>query len=105
MGYFFNMDDNSDFVMETCVSCGMRFAYPKADYEIFSREHNRFYCPKGHEQRYMNKTKEQELTEKINHLEKICQSRLNTINYVEKQFYGMKGYAAKLKKRVNANEK
>lgn len=105
MSYFFNMDDNSDFIMETCYSCGMKFAYSKANYEIFTREHTKFYCPKGHDQYYPTKTKEETLKEKVEHLEKVCKARLNTINYVEKQFYGMKGYAAKLKKRISNNEK
>lgn len=104
MGYFFNVNETEDFIMETCFSCGMRFAYPKADYEIFKRSHKSFYCPKGHDQYYAEKTKEQKLAERVSQLEKICQSRLNTISYVEKQFYGMKGYAAKLKKRINENE-
>ena len=104
MGYFFGVNEHEDFIMETCFSCGMRFAYPKADYEIFRKSHESFYCPKGHNQYYAEKTREEKLKEELDRMKKICESRLNTISYVEKQFYGMKGYAAKLKKRISANE-
>lgn len=101
MGYFFSHQYGQEFIMETCFECGIEFAFPKSLYKIFLRTHESFYCPKGHSQYYSEKTKEQKLAERVDKLEKICQARLSTINYVEKQFYGMKGYAAKLKKQID----
>src|SRR5436853_7851950 len=59
-------------VTEECYSCHVLFAMPK---ELKSdllkqRATRNFYCPNGHGQRYVGKTREQELAEQVERLER-----------------------------------
>lgn len=52
-------------VQETCCSCGIGFCLPTPLYEARVRDHGRFYCPNGHAQHYLGKTKQEKEIEAL----------------------------------------
>lgn len=46
-------------VSETCISCGVEFAWPETlrDRALRERENRPFYCPNGHQQHFTGQTK------------------------------------------------
>jgi len=65
------------FEVEVCCKCGQPFAMTSDFKERRLNDHKYFYCPSGHRQYYVGKTKEQRLKE-----------RLSQKNMKIKQLYG-----------------
>lgn len=57
--------DNIKFITEECCNCGMPFAMTKDFQRRRLNDHQSFYCPAGHSQRYTGKTEEQKLKDKL----------------------------------------
>lgn len=58
--------DGIEFVTIECYKCGVPFAMTNDLNNRCLRNHNRsFYCPNGHSQAYIGKTKEQKLKERL----------------------------------------
>lgn len=62
----------TSLVTEECYSCHVLFAMPKElkDELLKQRAARFFYCPNGHGQHYVGKTREQELAEQVERLER-----------------------------------
>jgi uncharacterized coiled-coil protein SlyX len=107
MGYFIRLKLDSDFLVETCFTCGMTFGFSKSFYDVVKRTHEEFYCPRGHSQYYSQKTDQEKCKEEIKKLEERLASKDRTIvslnddlNYHKKRFNGIKGQFVKLKKKI-----
>lgn len=57
----------TDLVTITCYrgDCGILFAVPELWDRSRRRDHTSFYCPNGHSQAFLGKTREEELAEKL----------------------------------------
>lgn len=51
--------------IEECCRCGMPFAITQDFKERRIKDHEGFYCPRGHRQYYIGKTEEEKLREKL----------------------------------------
>ena len=58
--------DNFYLMTEECCNCGMAFAITQDFYDRKRRDQGTFYCPRGHPQHYIGKTREQKLKEELN---------------------------------------
>ena len=79
------------------------------DRQLKLRGDGGFYCPNGHRQVYIGKSKEQKLEEKLKYTKKrldeeisCCLSAREEANHLEKKVWGYKGYATKLKRQISA---
>ncbi|MDR1076087.1 MAG: helix-turn-helix domain-containing protein [Xanthomonadaceae bacterium] len=57
--------DNIRFKTEVCCRCGMAFAMPADFQRRRIDDHNWFYCPAGHSQRYIGQSKAQRLQKEL----------------------------------------
>ncbi len=52
-------------VRETCIQCGIEFAFAEARWQRMKELHEYFYCPNGHQQGYQDKTEADKLREQL----------------------------------------
>lgn len=94
-------------VTETCISCGIEFAFP----EEFKRErlndHRLYYCPNGHSMFYGGKSEAEKLREKLAVEQKNSAfwrqreaDERQQRDHAERQRDAYKGHNTRLKKRV-----
>ncbi len=91
------------FEVETCCNCGVRFAMTK-DFQAKRLENrgpnNPFYCPNGHQQHYVGKTKAERLQEILD----IRTKRLAQVDEerkaAERRSAAARGQVTKIKNRV-----
>lgn len=57
--------DGIKFITEGCCTCGMPFAMTQDFHNQKLKDHETFYCPKGHPQHYTGKSQEQKLKEQL----------------------------------------
>lgn len=60
-----SLAENISLKSITCGSCGITFALPENRYDELLRTKTSFYCPNGHERRFLAKTEAEELREKL----------------------------------------
>ena len=85
-------------ITEHCITCGVYYAFPRELQGLRERDHESFYCPNGHPQAYVEKTKEARLKEELAEAEACCniyKNRERRRDY-QKRYY--KGQLTKLKK-------
>ena len=63
MSYTVNV--TTTLVVEECCNCHVAFGVPEDFYKRRKKDHELFYCPKGHSQHYTGKTEEQKLREEL----------------------------------------
>lgn len=66
------------FVVEECITCGITFAMTEDYSDELQRNHAAFYCPKGHSQCFISKTKEEKRIERLEQDLKWTSSQLNS---------------------------
>jgi len=87
-------------ILKTCPTCGVLYAVPKRFDEEKQDNHKTFYCPKGHNLHYPQKSDKEKLTQRLEQAETCCniyKNRERTRDY-QKRYY--KGRLTKLEKKV-----
>jgi len=93
----------------TCYrsDCGILFAVPALWQQSKRRDHSNFYCPNGHSQGYLAKSREEELAEKLAHMtasrdrhvkraDQLADDNMTLAN----QKRALKGVATKLRRKA-----
>jgi RNase P subunit RPR2 len=99
-----------ELVTETCISCGVPFAFPKSLQAECLRDHEkRFYCPNGHNMVYSGKTAEQRQRERADAAirraemaERSLRASRETSLMHKRQAAAYKGQLTKARKRLGA---
>lgn len=93
------IDVSVNLVTETCCrsDCGILFAVPEDWQRQRRRDHTNFYCPNGHHQAYLAKSKEEQLRDE---LAKTRQS----VEYYRKATARLEDDKTKLKHQVRAQK-
>lgn len=52
-------------ISQTCIKCGVKFAFPEELDSKLRENHETFYCPNGHPQMYTGKTEAQKLRDEL----------------------------------------
>lgn len=55
----------TDFVMDTCITCGINFCVPHLWNGRRRAEHNNYFCPNGHQQHYTAETEAERLKKEL----------------------------------------
>ena len=91
----------------TCYLCGIVFAFPADLMAKRRRDHETFYCPVGHSQAFIGKSKEERLEEElkaarleIKRAEYRAQSERIDRERIEKQLTAARGQLTKARKRI-----
>lgn len=63
MGLALNITE--EFITETCITCGITFAFPATRQRWLKQDHQNFYCPNGHAQHYPAKSDAEKLREQL----------------------------------------
>lgn len=103
------MDITISYHVEDCLSCGFQFAVPKSFIKRRRNDHKSFYCPACRNSMYfpadnkLEKLKKEtdRLKKRLNDEISCCIAAQEQANRLEKQVYGYKGYAAKLKNQLD----
>lgn len=61
--------EGTEFVTESCCTCGIQFAMTTAFRKRKLKDRNTFFCPAGHPQHYTGKSEEQKLKERLERAE------------------------------------
>ncbi len=56
-------DVSLNLTTEVCIGCGVVFALPCVLRERLLESHKSFYCPNGHAQQFVGKTKDEEIAD------------------------------------------
>lgn len=101
--------ENTEYVVESCFNCGLKFAMEKSFRDTLLRTKRDFYCPNGHKQHYISKTECEIKIEKLSEELKYERNRKSEI-YREQNDYNRKlnyrirhykGDVTKLRKKLN----
>lgn len=85
--------------VDTCCECGLTWAVSKEWDEARMEDHKTFYCPNGCSLWYPDKNEVETLKSELRRKEACCVAAKEEAKIAKAQFYGMKGYVTKLKKR------
>ena len=90
-----------------CYKCSILFAVPRDFDKRRLSDHDDFWCPRGHRQRYIGKTKEQKLQEQLEHKEVALEREREWKRHYqersahqERRASAFKGHLTRTKKRV-----
>lgn len=107
------MSGSIEFTIIECFKCHCQFAMTKEmnNYYLNAGRGKGFYCPRGHEQAYLGKSKAQKLQEKLNRVTRSMDYHVNSaaalhdeVKHKEAQIRGHKSAYSKLKNRIAQNE-
>jgi hypothetical protein len=107
------IDVSVNLVTETCCvpTCGILFAVPEDWQRARRRDHTNFYCPNGHHQAYLSKTKEEQLRDQLTAANKSLEyhqqrgDRLEDANAnLKNSNRALRGVATKLKRKAATGE-
>ena len=87
----------SDLITDTCLTCGIEFAYPRAVYEKLTECHNTFYCPNGHKQYFSGKSDLEKTRAERDKYLKWYRSELKTTERLSRSNSALRGVITKLK--------
>ena len=99
----------TEFVILECIACNVTYALTVEFNRKKREDHTNFYCPKGHPQRYPEKSDKEKLEEKLSkaqanfkHEQQCCINAHEETNAIERKLRATKGVVTKLKnKRKN----
>jgi len=96
---------NTKMVTIECYKCHILFAVPKEFYEKAKRfnEELTFYCPSGHPQHYIGKSKIKQPTERLADEQNCCISAREEANTFERRLRATKGVVTKPKKKASGD--
>ena len=102
------MDITISYKVESCIRCGFQFAVPTAFQEMKIQDHSSFFCPScKHSMYYPDDNEVEKLKKETKKLKKrlddeisCCIKAQEQANKLEKKVWGYKGYATKLKKKI-----
>lgn len=96
-------------VIETCCNCGIPFGITEEIRDRRLEDHESFYCPNGHGQRYTGKTEAQKLREELARQKQFkewaearAESYKDQAETAEARRRGQKAANTRLKKRIAA---
>lgn len=69
----------------TCYKCGMVFGMPDSVYNKRLHDHAGFFCPAGHEQFFLAKSKEDQLKDQVAQLERDKQNLVKRREWAEQE--------------------
>lgn len=99
------MDFNINYSIINCCRCGFIFATPTVWDRERREDHKSFYCPAcGVAQSYRGITEAQKLKKELEEKNSWCSMMQEERDYFAKRASGYKGYAAKLKKKMEKEE-
>ena len=94
--------DNIEMDTHICGECGVVYATTKAFTNERRGDHKTFFCPNGHRRYYPQESKTERLERQLKSERQCCISAREEANRLEKQLYGMKGFARKMQKKAEA---
>lgn len=69
----------------TCFKCKVVFGMTEAMYSQRVKDHDLFYCPAGHAQHFLRKSKEEELQDKLTQSEALRQRAVKEKEWAQQQ--------------------
>lgn len=92
----------TEFAVETCIECGIDFAFPKGFQDQLRKNHRTMYCPNGHQQYYPQQTEEEKLRKQLRQAKDEAYDERLARYKAENQLGGALDKINKMKKRANA---
>ena len=88
-----------------CYKCHIVFAVPTEfrERQLNLCEKGSFWCPNGHEQSYVGKSKIKRLEERLEYEKSCCISAREEANRIERSAIAYKGHITRLKRKVSGN--
>lgn len=88
------------FGLEICCSCGMHFAMPQDYQQRRTKDHKGFYCPSGHRQYYLTKSREEELQDERDFYQTRTRSLTTQLEHAKNRTRAQKAAKTRIKNRV-----
>lgn len=70
----------TNFVLETCINCGVSFAFTRDFYDKRRDDHEMFFCPNGHQQYYSGESDKEKLRKQLEASEKKAEYLMSRAN-------------------------
>ncbi len=80
------LSDTTTLVTESCINCGILFAFPTWYKDRRLKDHGEFRCPNGHSMIYSGKSEADKLREKLKAKERELEGANNSKKYYEGKF-------------------
>ena len=86
----------------TCISCGVEICLPSDFYDNRLETKKDYYCPNGHSQHFVSKTREQELREQVERERKAHEWTRQELQLEKNSHRASRGVITKLRVRVGS---
>lgn len=90
------------FKTTTCITCGCHIALETTVYDWRIKDHENFYCPNGHAQRFSGETPEAKLKRELEAKERALVWEKERVASLNKQLVRTQQSEKRLKKRIAA---
>ena len=81
---------SSNYTVETCIVCGIHYAFPNEFYNQRRNDHKDFYCPNGHAQHYSVESDKERLRREKEQLKNQLDQEEKRTQYWRDEFEGEK---------------
>jgi len=73
-----------------CINCGIPFWVTEGHKEVLQRNHESFYCPKGHGQHFTERTEAEKYRSRLDAEERYSKELQKEVNDLQKEIKSLK---------------